>query len=76
MQRCSTASESSQWTLRLDFEETSGINVPANPKVANLGHPVSTTRSRKGADSGKINFDCLTDANGRVGLLSTKHMRN
>lgn len=60
----------------IDFDESSGIDVPADSKVANIGRPVSATWSRKSGESGKIKFDYIVDASGRVGLVSTKYMKN
>lgn len=59
----------------LDFEP-SGIDVPENSKVADPGRPVSATWSRKDGSSGKIKFQYLVDASGRVGLVSTKYLKN
>ena len=59
----------------LDFVP-SGIDVPENSKVADPGRPVSATWSRKDGSSGKIKFQYLVDASGRVGLVSTKYLKN
>jgi hypothetical protein len=59
----------------LDFEP-SGIDVPADSKVADLGRPVSATWSRKDGSSGMIKFEYLVDGSGRAGLVSTKYLKN
>ena len=60
----------------LDFEK-SGIDVPEDLKVADIGRPVSATWSRKAdGSSGTIKFDYLVDASGRAGLVSTKYLKN
>lgn len=41
-----------------------------------LGRPVSAKWSRKDGTSGHIKFDYLVDASGRVGLVSTKYLKN
>jgi flavin-dependent dehydrogenase len=60
----------------IDFNESSGINVPEDSKVANIGRPVSATWKRKDGTTGSIKFDYLVDASGRVGLVSTKYLKN
>lgn len=60
----------------IDFNESSGIHVPEDSKVANLGRPVSATWKRKDGSTGSIKFEYLVDASGRAGLVSTKHMKN
>lgn len=60
----------------IDFDESSGIDVPEGSKVANIGRPVSATWKRKDGTTGSIKFDYLVDASGRVGLVSTKYMKN
>jgi flavin-dependent dehydrogenase len=49
----------------------------ADEKTLDPGRPVSATWTRKedGA-TGKINFDYIVDASGRVGLMSTKYLKN
>lgn len=59
----------------LSFEE-SGIKIPEDSKVGNLGRPVSATWSRKDGSSGSIKFQYLVDGSGRAGLVSTKYMKN
>jgi flavine halogenase len=61
----------------IEFEESSGIDIPENSKVADLGRPVSASWSRKSdGSSGEVKFDYVVDASGRVGILSTKYMKN
>lgn len=60
----------------INFNESSGINVPAASKVADIGRPVSATWKRKDGTTGSIKFDYLVDASGRVGLISTKYLKN
>jgi flavine halogenase len=59
----------------LEFKP-SGIEVPADSKVGNIERPVSAAWSRKDGSSGAIKFQYLVDASGRVGLVSTKYMKN
>ncbi|MCJ1430339.1 hypothetical protein MMC29_008257 [Sticta canariensis] len=59
-----------------DFNESSGIDVPGDSKVADIGRPVSATWKRKDGTTGSIKFDYLVDASGRVGLVSTKYLKN
>lgn len=56
--------------------EPSGIEIPEESKVADLGRPTSATWSRKDGTSGSIKHKYLVDASGRVGLVSTKYMKN
>lgn len=60
----------------IEFNESSGIDVPEDSKVANIGRPVSATWKRKDGTTGSIKFDYLVDASGRVGLVSTKYLKN
>ncbi|MCJ1434801.1 hypothetical protein MMC27_004171 [Xylographa pallens] len=60
----------------IEFNESSGIEVPEDSKVANIGRPVSATWKRKDGTTGSVKFDYLVDASGRQGLVSTKYMKN
>ena len=60
---------------KLSFE-ASGVDVPAESKVADMERPVSATWTRKDGSSGEIKFQYLVDASGRVGLVSTKYLKN
>ena len=60
----------------IDFNESSGIHIPEDCKVADIARPVSATWKRKDGTTGSIKFDYLVDASGRVGLVSTKYMKN
>jgi flavine halogenase len=60
----------------IEFNESSGVTVPENSKVANLGRPVSATWKSKDGVTGSIKFEYLVDASGRNGLVSTKYMKN
>ena len=60
----------------IEFNEASGIDVPEDCKVADLGRPVSATWKRKDGTTGSISFDYLIDGSGRAGVISTKYMRN
>ncbi|MCJ1285679.1 hypothetical protein MMC26_005020 [Xylographa opegraphella] len=60
----------------IEFNESSGIDVPEDAKVANIGRPISATWKRKDGTTGSVKFDYLVDASGRVGLVSTKYMKN
>lgn len=60
----------------IDFNESSGIDVPEGSKVADIGRPVSATWKRKDGTTGSIKFDYLVDASGRAGLVSTKYLKN
>ena len=50
--------------------------VTAEGDSPNPGKPVAASWSRKDGSSGEIKFDYLVDASGRVGLLSTKYLKN
>ncbi|KAH8588733.1 hypothetical protein B0O99DRAFT_524430 [Bisporella sp. PMI_857] len=54
----------------------SGVEVPADFKVADMERPVSAAWSRKDGSSGEIKFQYLVDASGRVGIVSTKYLKN
>ncbi|KAI9659491.1 MAG: hypothetical protein M1821_001749 [Bathelium mastoideum] len=60
----------------IEFSESSGVQVPEDSKVADLGRPVSAKWSRKDGSSGSVKFDYLIDASGRQGIVSTKYMKN
>ncbi|KAI4155711.1 MAG: hypothetical protein LQ340_000800 [Diploschistes diacapsis] len=60
----------------IEFSESSGIQVPEDAKVADIGRPVSASWKRKDGTTGSIRFEYLVDASGRVGLVSTKYMKN
>lgn len=44
--------------------------------LPNPGRPVSATWSRKDGSSGVIKFDDIIDASGRVGVVTTKYLKN
>lgn len=60
----------------IEFIESSGIIVPKESKVADLGRPVSASWKRKDGTRGSINFEYLVDGSGRSGLVSTKYLKN
>lgn len=60
----------------IDFSGESGIKVPEDGKVANLGRPVSADWKRKDGTTGTIKFEFLVDASGRAGVVSTKYYKN
>ena len=60
----------------IEFNETSGIDVPEDSKIAALERPVSATWKRKDGTTGSISFDYLIDGSGRAGIVSTKYMKN
>ena len=60
----------------LEFEPFETGTDPVDPNLPNVGRPVSASWSRKDGSSGQIKFDYLIDASGRVGLISTKYLRN
>lgn len=45
-------------------------------KLANPGRPVSAEWKTKDGRVGTISFDYLVDATGRLGVLSTKYLKN
>ncbi|KAL8778776.1 MAG: hypothetical protein Q9213_007256 [Squamulea squamosa] len=47
-----------------------------NNDLPNPGRPVSAKWSRKDGSSGVIKFDDLIDASGRVGMVTTKYLKN
>ncbi|CAO1599691.1 hypothetical protein XANCAGTX0491_003407 [Xanthoria calcicola] len=57
----------------LEFEPT---NEDWDNDLPNPGRPISAKWSRKDGSSGVIKFDDLIDASGRVGLLTTKYLKN
>ena len=52
------------------------MNGNSDADLPNPGQPVSANWSRKDGSSGLIKFDYIVDASGRVGLLSTKYLKN
>ena len=57
----------------LEFASTEEVwdnNLP------NPGRPMSAKWSRKDGSSGVIQFDDIVDASGRVGLVTTKYLKN
>lgn len=60
----------------IEFSESSGIKVPKDSKVADIGRPVSANWKRKDGTTGSIKFDYLVDGSGRAGLVSTKYLKN
>lgn len=44
--------------------------------LPNPGRPISATWSRKDGSSGVIKFDDIIDASGRVGMVTTKYLKN
>lgn len=59
----------------LEFEPYDG-EFPEGGKVANPGRPVAANWSAKDGSSGTIAFKYLVDATGRVGITSTKYLKN
>ncbi|KAL8860986.1 MAG: hypothetical protein Q9178_002499 [Gyalolechia marmorata] len=57
----------------LEFEPTTEA---WNTDLPNPGRPVSAKWSRKDGTSGVIKFDDLIDASGRVGVVTTKYLKN
>ena len=60
----------------VEFEEKSSFEVPANSKIADIGRLVSAAWKSKDGKTGTIKFDYIIDASGRVGLISTKYLKN
>lgn len=60
----------------IQFNETSGIDVLEDRKVANAGRLVSATWKRKDSTIGSIKFDYLLDVNERVSSVFTRYMKN
>lgn len=60
----------------IDFSGPSGIDVPEGSEVADVGRPVSATWKRKDGTTDSISFDYLIYASGRVGIVSTKYLKN
>lgn len=58
----------------VQFEETDVEGF--DPKAQSPGRPVSATWSRKDGSTGNIKFDYIVDASGRVGIMSTKYLKN
>ena len=60
----------------IQFEPHNGPNI-AGKDTQDLGQPSSATWSRRAdGSSGVINFDYLVDASGRMGIVSTKYLKN
>ncbi|KAH8706038.1 hypothetical protein BGW36DRAFT_21633 [Talaromyces proteolyticus] len=59
----------------LEFEDYES-EFPNGEKVANPGKPISAKWSSKDGRSGEITFKYLVDATGRVGITSTKYLKN
>ncbi|KAL8770157.1 MAG: hypothetical protein Q9209_003999 [Squamulea sp. 1 TL-2023] len=57
----------------IEFEHTDDT---WNNGLPNPGRPVSAKWSRKDGSSGIIKFDDLIDASGRVGMVTTKYLKN
>ncbi|KAI4242629.1 MAG: hypothetical protein L6R42_010956, partial [Xanthoria sp. 1 TBL-2021] len=57
----------------LEFEPTSEV---WDNDLPNPGRPVSAKWSRKDGSSGVIKIDDLIDASGRVGVVTTKYLKN
>ena len=61
----------------IEFAEESGLDVPVDGKVANLGRPTSVSWSRKSDGAkGSIKVEYIVDGSGRQGVVSTKYMKN
>lgn len=61
----------------IDFESSDIPSVNQDADALNPGRPVSATWTRKeDGSSGSIKFDYLVDASGRVGVVSTKYLKN
>ena len=60
----------------VEFEEKSNYEVPVNSKIADIGRPISAGWKSKDGKTGTIKFDYIVDASGRVGLISTKYLKN
>ncbi|KAK2616396.1 hypothetical protein QQS21_000637 [Conoideocrella luteorostrata] len=62
------------------FDETKVASVEFTPTDSSdpqeLGRPVSATWTRKDGSSSTISFDYIVDASGRMGLISTKYLKN
>ena len=60
----------------IDFAPHEGPST-ADDKTQDPGRPVSATWTRKeDGTSGVIGFDYIVDASGRMGLMSTKYLKN
>ncbi|KXG50018.1 Tryptophan halogenase [Penicillium griseofulvum] len=60
----------------VNFESYENDMFTSQHKLANPGRPVSAEWKTKDGCSGTISFDYLVDATGRVGILSTKYLKN
>ncbi|KAL9600000.1 MAG: hypothetical protein Q9219_003469 [cf. Caloplaca sp. 3 TL-2023] len=61
---------------KIDSIEFAPTDEPWTEELPNPGRPVSASWSRKDGSSGVIKFDDLIDASGRVGIVSTKYLKN
>lgn len=60
----------------IDFVPSGIDTATLDSKVADPGRPISASWSRKDGSTGIIKFDYLVDASGRVGIMSTKYLKN
>jgi hypothetical protein len=60
----------------VNFEPYENDMFTSNHKLANPGRPISAEWKTKDGRSGTISFDYLVDATGRLGVLSTKYLKN
>nr|D7PI14.1 RecName: Full=Flavin-dependent halogenase gsfI; AltName: Full=Griseofulvin synthesis protein I [Penicillium aethiopicum]ADI24948.1 GsfI [Penicillium aethiopicum] len=60
----------------VNFEPYENDKFTSQDKLTNPGRPVSAEWKTKDGCSGTISFDYLVDATGRVGILSTKYLKN
>ena len=61
----------------IDFSGDSGIKVPEEGKVMNMGRPISAEWKRKAdGTTGKIKFEYVIDASGRAGVVCNKYYKN
>ncbi|KAJ6010259.1 Tryptophan halogenase [Penicillium canescens] len=60
----------------VNFESYKNDKFTSQHKLANPGRPGSAEWKTKDGCSGTISFDYLVDATGRIGVLSTKYLKN
>ncbi|KAJ5318510.1 Tryptophan halogenase [Penicillium atrosanguineum] len=60
----------------VNFEPYENDMFTSKHKLANPGRPVSAEWKAKDGRSGTMSFDYLVDATGRLGVLSTKYLKN